>query len=77
YNVYFYLLGELQKDDLIYVSYKGKIYKYKVVEFKVVKPEEIKYLGKYMEQDTLTLMTCWPVGSNTRRGIVTAVRDME
>jgi len=77
YNVYFYLLGELQKDDLIYVSYEGKIYKYKVVEFKVVKPEEIKYLGKYMEQDTLTLMTCWPVGSNTRRGIVTAVRDME
>jgi len=30
-----------------------------------------------MDQDTLTLMTCWPVGSNTRRGIVTAVRDIE
>jgi len=77
YNVYFYLLGELKKDDPIYVSYQGTIYKYKVLEFKVVKPEEIQYLGTYMEQDTLTLMTCWPVGSNTKRAVVTAIRDLE
>jgi len=77
YNVYFYLLGELKKDDPILVSYQGTIYKYKVLEFKVVKPEEIQYLGTYMEQDTLTLMTCWPVGSNTKRAIVTAIRDLE
>jgi sortase A len=77
YNVYFYLLGELEKDDPIYVSYQGQIYKYKVLEFKVVKPEEIQYMGQYMEQDTLTLMTCWPVGSNTKRAIITAIRDTE
>ncbi len=77
YNVYFYLLGELEKGDPILVSYQGQIYKYKVLEFKVVDPEEIQYLGKYMEQDTLTLMTCWPVGSNTKRAIVVAIRDTE
>ena len=76
YNVYFYLLGELEKDDSIYVSYQGRIYNYKVLEFRVVKPEEIQYLGTYMEEDTLTLMTCWPVGSNTKRAIITAVRDI-
>jgi len=77
YNVYFYLLGELEKDDPILVSYQGEIYKYKVLEFKVIKPEEIQYMGQYMEEDTLTLMTCWPAGSNTKRAIVTAIRDTE
>lgn len=77
YNVYFYLLGELKKDDPILVAYQGEIYNYKVLEFKVVNPNEIQYLGKYMDQDTLTLMTCWPVGSNTKRAIVTAIRDLE
>ncbi len=77
YNVYFYLLGELKKDDPILVVYQGEIYNYKVLEFKVVNPNEIQYLGKYMDQDTLTLMTCWPAGSNTKRAIVTAIRDTE
>lgn len=77
YNVYFYLLGELKKDDPILVSYQGEIYKYKVLEFKVIKPEEIQYMGQYMQEDTLTLMTCWPAGSNTKRAIVTAIRDTE
>lgn len=77
YNVYFYLLGELEKDDPIYVSYEGVMYKYKVLELRIVDPSEVQYLGKYMEQDTLTLMTCWPVGSNVKRAIVIAVRDIE
>ena len=75
YNVYFYLLGELKKDDPIYVSYDGSIYTYKVLENKKVAPTEVEYLGTYLEKDTLTLMTCWPAGMNYRRLIVTAVRD--
>ena len=77
YNVYFYLLGELKKDDPIYVSYQGEIYNYKVLELRIVKPSEVQYLGEYMDQDTLTLMTCWPIGSNTKRAIVVAIRDTE
>lgn len=77
YNVYFYLLGELEKDDPIYVSYDSEIYKYKVLELKIVNPSDVQYLGQYMEEDTLTLMTCWPVGSNVKRAIVIAVRDLE
>jgi sortase A len=75
YNVYFYLLGELQKDDPIYVSYDGDIYTYKVLETKKVDPTEVQYLGTYSDRDTLTLMTCWPAGMNVKRIIVTAVRD--
>lgn len=74
FNVYFYLLGELEKDDLIYISYKGEIYTYKVLETKKVDPKDIKYLGEYMDEDTLTIMTCWPAGTDFKRIIVTAVR---
>lgn len=75
YNVYFYLLTELEKDDLIYVSYEGDIYTYQVLETKKVNPTEVQYLGTYSNEDTLTLMTCWPAGMNVKRMIVTAVRD--
>lgn len=77
YNVYFYLLNELEKDDPIYVSYQGEIYNYKVLEVKIVNPENTQYLGKYLDQDTLTLMTCWPAGANIKRTIVVTIRDTE
>ena len=77
YNVYFYLLDELEKEDEIYVSYQGQIYQYSVLEVKRVNPSEVEYLGKYLPKDTLTLMTCWPAGANIKRTIVTAVRVQE
>lgn len=75
YDVYFYLLNELEKDDNIFLSYEGKIYKYKVSEVKVVEKTELKYLKKYDSEDTLTLMTCYPAGTDWRRTIVIAYRD--
>lgn len=75
YNVYFYLLNELKNGDEIFVSYKNQIYKYKVLETKLVWPSETKYMEKYMEEDTLTLMSCWPAGANWKRTIVAAVRN--
>lgn len=77
YNVYFYLLNELQKEDEIYVSYQGDIYRYFVLEVKIVDPSEVKYLGQYLPEDTLTLMTCWPAGANVKRTVVTAVKGTE
>lgn len=75
YAVYFYLLGELKKDDPIYVSYEQQIYKYKVLVTKIVDKTDTKYINKYMDEDTLTLMTCWPSGTNLKRLIVISVRD--
>lgn len=74
YNVYFYLLNELEEGDDIYVSYKGVVYQYSVLETRIVDPEETKYLDEYMDEDTLTLMSCYPAGTNWKRIIVTAVR---
>ena len=77
YHVYFYLLNELKKDDEIFVSYNGIIYKYRVEEVKIVNRDEVKYLSKYSDQDTLTLMTCYPAGTDWKRTIVIAYRDPE
>jgi len=75
YDVYFYLLHELKKDDEIFVSYDGIIYKYRVQEVTIVNREDVKYLSKYSDEDTLTLMTCYPAGTDWKRTIVIAHRD--
>ncbi len=77
YNIYFYLLNELEKDDDIYVSYNGFVYIYSVLETKIVDPQDTEYLGEYMKEDTLTLMSCYPAGTNWKRVIVIAVRGTE
>lgn len=74
YNVYFYLLNELEKGDPIYISYNNNIYKYLVLETKIVDSTDTKYMNKYMDEDTLTLMSCWPAGTNWKRIIVIATR---
>lgn len=74
YSVYFYLLGELKAGDSIYISYKDQIFEYTVLETKIVSKTDTQYMGKYLEEDTLTLMSCWPSGTNLKRIIVTAVR---
>jgi len=77
FNVYFYLLNELDPRDTIYISYNNDIYKYFVLETKIVDSTDTKYLGKYMDEDTLTLMSCWPAGTDWKRIIVIATRAME
>lgn len=72
YNIYFYLLNKLEKDDEIYVSYQNRIFKYLVEEVKIVNKTDIQYLSKHKEYNTLTLMTCWPAGIDYSRLIVIA-----
>src|SRR3989344_2296122 len=72
YNAVFYLLGKLNKDDEIFVYYKGEKIKYLVDSVKVVEPEDIKYLGTISDGNTLTLQTCYPPGTTLKRLIVVA-----
>jgi LPXTG-site transpeptidase (sortase) family protein len=72
-NSVFYLLGELNNDDVIYINYKGRLYTYKVYMKKVVSAKEINYLN-YAENDkeVLILQTCWPLGTNWNRLLIFA-----
>jgi len=72
YNAVFYLLGKLTEGDKIYIYYKGEEYIYIVFDKKVVAPEDVKYLGKQGDWNTLTLQTCYPPGTTLKRLVVVA-----
>lgn len=72
YNAVFYLLGKLQKGDEVDVFYKGKEIKYKVSDIRVVAANDVSYLGKIKNTNTLTLQTCYPPGTTLERLVVTA-----
>ena len=57
--------------DEIYLTYQGIIYKYQVSSSIVVTPEEIQVMES-QGKNTLSLMTCVPVGTTLKRLIVRA-----
>ncbi|MBI2414400.1 sortase [candidate division WWE3 bacterium] len=76
YNSVFYLLTKLKTNDYFYIAFDKKLYKYEIIEKKIVSASEIKYLSKIDEIDgkkvgvTATLMTCWPAGTTYKRLVV-------
>jgi LPXTG-site transpeptidase (sortase) family protein len=72
-NAVFYLLGEMNNGDVIFVNFHGKIYTYQVYKQAIVSASEIQYLS-YSEPDkeVLILQTCWPIGTDWKRLLVMA-----
>lgn len=70
----FSLLPTLQTGDLIYISYDGVSYTYKVEEMFEVLPTDIQVLDQDSSDSFLTLVTCVPPGdpANPKRLIVRA-----
>ncbi len=64
-------LNDLQKGDKVIVYLKNQEYTYEVSSKKVVKNTDTSVLNP-TKQEQLTLMTCWPIGSNLKRLIVVA-----
>jgi LPXTG-site transpeptidase (sortase) family protein len=71
YNTIFARLNNLTSGDNISINYHGAIYIYKVTDKFVVSPSDISVL-KQNSDSKLTLMTCYPVGTNLKRLIVIA-----
>lgn len=71
YKFVFTLLDKLQPGDEIKVDYQGTRYTYLVTGSEVVPPTAISVLRQTTEP-TLTLITCTPVGSSTKRLVVHA-----
>lgn len=69
FGTYFSRLDELKVGDKIEIDYNGKQYKYIVMDSFVVDPDEIWVLAK-TEKPIITLITCHPRGSGTKRLIV-------
>lgn len=72
FNSIFYLLSKLEKSDEVYIYYKDTKYKYKVTDIKIVDAKDVSYLSPKANKKVLTLMTCWPAGTNYKRLLVIA-----
>lgn len=77
YNAVFYLLGKLEKGDEVNIFYKGQRFVYKVIDKKIVDPNQVEYLTRKSNKEFLTLQTCWPPGTTLKRLLVFAVRKVE
>ncbi|MCK9368762.1 sortase [Candidatus Dojkabacteria bacterium] len=67
-------LEKIEIGDEVIVFRDGKELKYTVRKKRTVSPDDFSVLKTQERKETLTLMTCWPVGVPTKRLIVLAER---
>lgn len=81
YRTIFSTLGNLATGDSVEVSYNNKKYVYKVESKEILPPDKVHPLSgfkpAYLNEKTMTLMTCWPAGTKTNRLLVKAVMEAE
>ncbi len=70
YRDIFAKLSELDPGDEYTITTPTAVYIYKIYDSTIVEPDEVNKLPSYDERSTVTLVTCWPVGSNSRRLLV-------
>ncbi|HCS78141.1 TPA: hypothetical protein DIV55_00165 [Patescibacteria group bacterium] len=70
-NAIFYLVKNLEADDLIVLMYQGNRYTYKITDKKEASAREVSYLVPSARRN-LILQTCWPPGTTFRRLLVFA-----
>ncbi|HAI62931.1 MAG: hypothetical protein UU64_C0005G0028 [candidate division WWE3 bacterium GW2011_GWF2_41_45] len=77
YRTIFSTLGSLQTGDEVEIKYMGETLKYTVESKELLTPERVDPLAgfkpAYLNESTVTLMTCWPAGTKTNRLLVKAV----
>ncbi len=77
YSTVFNKLPEIKKWELISVVWEGKLYNYEMVGKEIVYPKWVENVyQKYqkIDEDYLTLMGCYPLGSAKKRILVIAKR---
>ncbi len=74
YNAVFYLLDKLTYGDTVEVVYKGKLFKYRVVEREILSATDVKYLVPQNLAEKMVLQTCYPPGTTWKRLVVVATR---
>ena len=70
YNDIFALLDKVEIGDKIYITYLGREYIYQIDNKKVVRPDQVEVMNPTTDE-TVTLMTCVPVGTSLNRLIIT------
>jgi len=71
YNSVFALLDKLIRGDQVEIYANGRRYVYSVSDKRVIEAKNVEVLDE-TKLETLTLMTCWPVGTSLNRLIIQA-----
>ena len=77
YNAVFYLLYKLEVNDEVNLFYQGRRFVYRIIDKKIVEPDEVDYLTRQTDNEFLTLQTCWPPGTTLKRLLMFAERVVE
>jgi LPXTG-site transpeptidase (sortase) family protein len=72
YKDIFAKLNNLGIGDIIKVSNDNTVYNYKVVEKKIIGSKDLSVITSANTGQTLTVLTCWPVGTIDQRLVVKA-----
>ena len=68
-------LPTLDEGDEIYVNFDGIEYRYIVESYHEVRPDQVDVLEQRYDRQTITLITCVPPGTYTRRGVIMGVLE--
>jgi len=69
-------LGNIDIGQEVDIKKDEKILKYIVRSKKIVSPDDFSILESQNNKETITMMTCWPLGIGTKRLIVVAERQI-
>jgi sortase A len=73
YGEVFKNLNAVQPGDQIKIWSSNRSFVYIITGKKIVEPTDVSVANQDFSQKDLTLMTCWPIGSNKQRLIVTSI----
>lgn len=73
-NTLFSDIQYLKKGDVFYVNILNMKLKYRIINRKIVMPDDVSTLSIHKGKDEVTLVTCYPTGINSHRLLVTGER---
>ena len=74
YKCTYITLEDIDIGDMVEITKEEEIFKYVVRNKKIVSPEDFSILKTQGDKETVTLMTCWPLGAGIKRLVVVAER---
>ncbi len=75
YKEVFATLDQLSEGDAIIITSSLNRYEYKVASSDIVSATDVAVANQNLAEKKLTLMTCWPVGSDAKRLVVVALLE--
>jgi sortase A len=73
-QILFTNIEKLRRTDTFYIQVLNRTLKYQITKISRVRPQQITQGNIVVGQDEATLLTCWPIGINTYRLLVTGRR---